>query len=130
MIRTLLNSAFLSLTFVILCSSVQLENAAKPVVEWLTPREHDFGTIRREHPVEYVFKFKNITKEVIVLQTVRTTCGCTAANWTESPIEPGAMGEVRIEYDAYMMGDFSKKIKVFFDKQKKADVLKISGSVE
>lgn len=105
-------------------------NAGKAVVEWLTPREHDFGSVRHERPVQYVFKFKNITNEPIIVEAVRTTCGCTAANWTEKPIEPGASGEVRIEYDAYQRGDFSKKIKVFFDKQRKADVLKISGTVE
>ena len=75
-------------------------------------------------------KNKNIANEAITLQTARTTCGCTAANWTESSIAPGATGEVRIEYDAFQTGDFSKKIKVFFDKQRKAEVLKIKGSVE
>lgn len=102
----------------------------KKVVEWLCPAKHDFGSIPRERPVTYVFKFKNVTDEAIVLQTVRTTCGCTAASWTEDPIQPGATGEVKIEYDAYQRGDFSKKIRVFFDKQRKADILWISGSVE
>ncbi len=107
-------------------------SAAPPekVVEWLSPKEHDFGNIRREHPVEHVFKFKNAAKGPIVLQTVRTSCGCTAASWTETPIEPGATGEVRIEYDAYKTGDFNKKITVFFDKQKKAETLRITGSVD
>lgn len=127
MFCTFLNYAFLSLTLTFFAPA---DHSAKPVVEWLTPREHDFGTIKRDRPVTYVFKFKNIATEAILLETVRTICGCTAANWTESSIAPGETGEVRIEYDAYQTGDFSKKIKVFFDKQRKADVLKISGEVE
>lgn len=111
-------------------NTVRINPTGTPVVEWLTPREHDFGTLRRDHPGEFVFKFKNIASEPILLETVRTTCGCTAANWTETPIAPGATGEVRIEYDAYQTGDFSKKIKVFFDKQRKAEVLKITGTVD
>lgn len=118
------------------CALLSWSLAATPcappskVVEWLTPQEHDFGNIRREHPVEHIFTFKNTTSSAIVLQTVRTTCGCTAANWTETPIEAGATGEVRIEYDAYKTGDFSKKITVFFDKQRKPEKLKITGSVD
>jgi Protein of unknown function (DUF1573) len=130
MLGTLLNCAFWGLMATATPFIDVEEVAGTPVVAWLTPREHDFGTIRHEHPVEYIFKFKNIAAEAITIEAVRTTCGCTAASWTESAIAPGATGEVRIEYDAYQRGDFSKKIKVFFDKQRKADVLKISGSVE
>lgn len=109
---------------------VAIDAPPEKVVEWLSPKEHDFGNIQRERPVEHVFKFKNTTKGAIVLQTVRTSCGCTAASWTETPIEAGATGEVRIEYDAYKIGDFNKKISVFFDKQRKAETLRIRGSVD
>jgi hypothetical protein len=101
-----------------------------PIVTWLTPRKHDFGTIQHDRPVVFVFKFQNISTETILLETVRTTCGCTAASWTEKPLAPGETGEVRIEYDAYKTGDFRKKITVFFDKQRKAEVLNITGTVE
>lgn len=103
--------------------------APKPVVSWLISKEYDFGEIEKEQPVSVVFEFKNVAEVPILLQTVRTTCGCTAASWTESEILPGAIGQVRVEYDAYQSGDFSKKIKVFFDKQRKPEILKISGTV-
>ncbi|MEZ4925885.1 MAG: DUF1573 domain-containing protein [Saprospiraceae bacterium] len=100
------------------------------VVEWLCPLEHDFGILRQDHPATYVFSFKNVSGEQLILQTVRTTCGCTAADWTEAPIEPDSTGQISIEYDAYQRGDFSKKIRVFFDKQRKAEILKIYGTVK
>lgn len=100
------------------------------VVEWLTERDHDFGALRHERPSTFVFTFKNVDTRPLVLQTVRTTCGCTAATWTETPVAPGATGEVTIEYDAYQRGDFKKKIKVFFDLQRKPEILWIRGSVE
>jgi len=129
MFWTFLNCVLLSIS---ISTRTGVANATPPVkvVEWLTPKEHDFGNIRRERPVEHVFKFKNTTTGPIVLQTVRTSCGCTAASWTEAPIEAGATGEVRIEYDAYKIGDFNKKITVFFNKQRKPDKLQISGSVD
>lgn len=108
----------------------QSEAAPKPIVEWLTEREHDFQHLRKEHPKTFVFRFKNIDDQVVLLQTVRTSCGCTAATWTETPIAPGETGEVEVEYDAYQRGEFRKKIKVFFDRQRKPEILWIRGEVD
>lgn len=106
------------------------EMEAKSVVNWITEKEHDFGDMKQGRPQTFIFKFKNVDADTILLQTVRTSCGCTAANWTETPIAPGTEGEVRIEYDAYQGGDFDKKIRVFFDRQKKPEILRIRGTVE
>lgn len=103
--------------------------AKPPVVEWLTERDHDFGQLRHERPATFIFQFKNLDAQPILLQTVRTSCGCTAAKWTETPIAPGGTGEVEVEYDAYQRGEFSKKIRVFFDRQRKPEVLRIRGEV-
>ncbi|MFN0212832.1 MAG: DUF1573 domain-containing protein [Saprospiraceae bacterium] len=103
---------------------------SKPIVEWLTERDHDFQHLRQAHPKSFVFRFKNIDTEPVVLQTVRTTCGCTAATWIEAPIAPGEIGEIVVEYDAYKLGEFKKKIKVFFDRQRKPEILWIHGEVD
>ncbi|MDO8366609.1 MAG: DUF1573 domain-containing protein, partial [Saprospiraceae bacterium] len=109
---------------------LSLPQAKPPIVEWLTERDQDFQHLRQEHPKTFVFRFKNIDKEPIMLQTVRTSCGCTAATWTETPIAPGEIGEVVIEYDAYQRGEFKKKIQVFFDRQRKPEILWIHGEVD
>lgn len=99
------------------------------VVRWTTETDHDFGEIPAGKPTRFVFTFQNLLDEPIVLQTVRTTCGCTAADWPEAPIEAGKSGGVQIEYDANKIGTFRKKITVFFDKQRKAETLWIRGEV-
>ncbi len=99
------------------------------VVKWITEVDHDFGSLRKGDTGRFVFQFQNALDEPIVLETVRTTCGCTAADWPEAPIEPGATGEVIIDFDADRIGDFRKKITVFFNKQRKAETLWISGEV-
>lgn len=104
--------------------------SAAPAVKWITEQEHDFGDMRQGRPQVFVFQFQNISPDTMLLQTVRTSCGCTAANWTESPLAPGDSGEVRIEYDAYQSGDFDKKIRVFFDVQRKPEILRIKGTVQ
>ncbi len=105
-------------------------SATAPAVKWITEQEHDFGDMRQGRPQVFVFQFQNISPDTMLLQTVRTSCGCTAANWTESPLAPGDNGEVRIEYDAYQGGDFDKKIRVFFDVQRKPEILRIKGTVK
>jgi len=104
--------------------------AKSPVVEWLTERDHDFQHLRQEHPKTFVFRFKNIDAQPILLQTVRTSCGCTAAIWTDTPILSGETGQIEVEYDAYQRGEFRKKIRVFFDRQRKPEILWIHGEVD
>jgi len=112
--------------------NVSLANQTQksPVVEWLTERDHDFQHLRQEHPKTFVFKFKNIDTTAIILQTVRTSCGCTAATWTEEAIPSGGSGQIEVEYDAYQRGEFRKKIRVFFDRQRKPEILWIHGEVD
>ena len=115
----------------LLCSIVWSAAAPKPkAVEWLTEKTYDFGTVELGSVTGTSFTFKNTSTQPILLQTVRTTCGCTAAKWPESPIAPGATGEIRIEYSADRSGRFSKKIRVFFDAMKKPEMLRIVGACE
>jgi hypothetical protein len=131
MLTTLLFCVHFCLQF-LAAAPVDVREIQQPesVIEWLTEKDHDFGQIRKGYPVKFTFKFKNISKEPITLQTVRTTCGCTAADYTEDAVLPGDIGEIRIEYDAFKSGDFRKKIRVFFNAQRKAEFLWIAGSVD
>jgi hypothetical protein len=116
--------------FLLFSGSTGFSQAPPAIIEWTTPTEHDFGTLQKDHPAWFAFKFKNITKEPISLETVRTTCGCTAASWTEDAIPPGESGTINIEFDSYNRGDFKKKIRVFLREQRKYETLWISGTVE
>ena len=106
-------------------SAVSLPPMAKLL--WETEKDHDFGKIQQGRPVKFVFRYKNTGDAPLTLETVRTTCGCTAAEWTEGSVAPGASGEISVEYDAYQGGAFKKKIRVFFEEQKKAEILWIRG---
>jgi hypothetical protein len=120
---------FLLLSFFSASQAPQPAVAPGAVIEWLTPTSHNFGDIRQGKPVYFSFKYKNISAEPVVIETVRTTCGCTAAQYTEEAVMPGESGEINIEYDAYRAGAFKKKIRVFFTTQKKAEMLWIEGDV-
>ena len=99
-------------------------------IEWLTPLEHDFGDIAQREPVEFSFEFKNISEDSMLIDNVRTTCGCTTPDWTWEPIAPDSTSSIRVIYDAKKKGYFKKKVKVYFSNQRKATVLKVTGFVE
>jgi hypothetical protein len=106
-----------------------LSSGGEPSIEWLVPLEHDFGDLEQGNPVEHQFKFINHHDEPITIDNIRTTCGCTAPNWSADPIEAGATDVIKITYDARKTGYFRKKIKVYFNHQRKAETLFIEGFV-
>lgn len=99
-------------------------------IEWITPIEHDFGDIFHKEPAEFHFKFKNTSGDSILIDNVRTTCGCTTPDWTWDPIPPDSTSLIKVVFDAKKKGYFKKKIKVYFSNQRKGITLKIKGYVE
>ena len=60
---------------------------------------HDFGDISmNDGPVTCTFTVKNIGKEPIAIYEVVTSCGCTDAQWTREPIQPGKTGSITGTY--------------------------------
>jgi Protein of unknown function (DUF1573) len=98
-------------------------------VAWISPKTYSFGEIQRGIPVKTDFKFKNVAGEPILIDAVRTTCGCTAANFPDIPVEINQTDVISIEFNAKKVGFFSKKIKVYFDGQRKPEILTIEGEV-
>jgi len=98
-------------------------------VEWISPLEHDFGDIEQNKPVVYDFKYVNISDDLLTIDNVRTSCGCTASDWIDIPVEASDTSAINIEFDAAKLGYFRKKIRVFFTGQRKAEILYIEGFV-
>ena len=72
MLWLLLNLLFIEPSLLdIACLADRQGHSKPPIVEWLTERDHDFQHLRQEHPKTFVFRFKNIDTQPILLQTVR-----------------------------------------------------------
>ena len=52
------------------------------------------------------------TKETILITNVRPACGCTAANYTKTPIKPGEKGMVAATFNAASAGQFQKSVTI------------------
>src|SRR4051812_11670200 len=77
-------------------------------------KSHEFGDIKQGDKVNYTFKFTNTGPEPLILSRVKTTCGCTATNWTHEPVAPGKTGEVAATFNsANKMGAQRKVIKIY-----------------
>jgi len=90
---------------------------------------HSFGDIEKGKPVSNEFTFKNTTKQTILITNVKPSCGCTAANYTKTPIKPGETGTVTATYNAAAVGSFTKTIQVTTNDSDAPKVLTIKGKV-
>lgn len=86
---------------------------AKSVIKY-DKTSHDFGTFPETKVVECVFTFTNTGDEPLVIQQVITTCGCTVAEYTKTPVQPGKQGKVRVKYNGKgkAKGKFKKAITI------------------
>ena len=83
-------------------------------IEWLST-SYDFGTFKEaEGPQTGCVRMVNHGPDETVINRVKSTCGCTVAEYTDGIIAVGDTAEVRFTYDpAGRPGRFSKSIKVY-----------------
>ncbi|HEU4496479.1 MAG TPA: DUF1573 domain-containing protein [Flavobacterium sp.] len=102
---------------------------AKPSMVAWAKDVHDFGDIKKGVPAAYDFTFKNTTKETILITDVKASCGCTATNYTKTPIKPGETANVTASYNAANPGPFTKTITVITNDSETPKILTIKGKV-
>ena len=90
---------------------------------------HDFGVVLWKHPATATFTIKNDGDKPLVISNVTTSCGCTVADWTKTPIAPGATGEVTSTFDAKALGHFYKDVGVYCNAADKPIYLTLRGEV-
>jgi len=103
--------------------------AGKPSLIAWTADSHDFGDIKKGVPASHDFTFKNTTKQTILITNVKAACGCTATNYTKTPIKPGETGSVTATYNAANPGAFSKTVTVTTNDTDVPKILSIKGKV-
>ncbi len=90
---------------------------------------HDFGKIEYGGNGTYEFKFINKGKTPLVLDNVRSTCGCTVPEWTREPLNPSETGTIRVIYDTHRVGAFSKTLIVYSNAANSPVRIFIKGTV-
>ncbi len=112
------------------CNQTPEDQAKKQGEEiWFGEHLHEYGAIEEDSDGSWSFVFKNLGEEAIVINRVRSTCGCTVPSWPKEPIEPGASGEITVIYNTATTGSFFKSIYVYSSAANSPVKLQIKGKV-
>ncbi len=92
----------------------------------------DAGSFWEGDKAEHIFKFKNTGEGTLVIEEVRTSCGCTAALVSNKNIEPGGEGEIKASFNTKRyQGKQSKNIFVTTnDPENKSIQLQLKANIK
>lgn len=79
-------------------SAIPVQAAGPKIV--LDKADYDFGQVFEGQKVDHVFRFQNGGDAPLIIDRVRSSCGCTAALVSSTSLAPGEVGEVRTSFDS------------------------------
>jgi Protein of unknown function (DUF1573) len=89
---------------------------------------HNFGKIPQGRPTTYTFEIVNTGSTPLRLDNVHASCGCTTPEWSREPIQPGAVSQIKVGYNAFAEGSFTKTVTIIYNTNQ-TKVLTITGEV-
>ena len=89
----------------------------------------EVGEIPQNKPKAIEFEFKNTGKTDVIITNVKASCGCTATDYTKTPIKPGDTAKVTATYNAANKGAFTKTVTVTTNAEEAPKVLTFKGTV-
>jgi len=87
---------YVTILFAVLSGSIAF---AAPNLQVNNPK-FDFGEIFQGEKVLHVFEFVNEGDETLLIDRVKSSCGCTAVLVSEKSIPPGGRGELQANFDS------------------------------
>ncbi len=110
----------------VLCSGLGAQAQPKISFDQTTK---ELGTLLWHSPRTATFTITNKGTSDLLITDVHTDCGCTDAEWTQTPIGPGGTGTIKATYDAEMLGHFNKGLAVYTNLETTPYYLSIMGQV-
>lgn len=80
-------------------------------------------------PVTATFRYTNKDREPLQVTAVDGGCGCIDVQWDKSPLERGNEAEIKVTYDAKLLGKFDKQIDVYTNASDKPVRIRMKGNV-
>ncbi len=119
-----MKTTFLSFIFI----SIVFIGFSQPKIEFETETV-DYGTIVKGEDGVRDFKFTNTGDSPLIINQVRSSCGCTIPKKPSEPIPPGASNYIQVKYDTSRLGPIRKTITVTSNADRNLVALKIKGEV-
>ena len=119
----------LSLALFCICSSLSYAQEVKEGCVEFDRTVFDFGDVLlSDGPMKCSFNVRNISDKPMVIYNVTTSCGCTDAQWTKEPVQPGKSGVISATYtNDEGPYPFDKTLTVHISSLKKPVVLRLRG---
>ena len=89
----------------------------------------ELGNIPQGTPKSLDFEFTNTGKTDIIITNVKAACGCTATEYTKTPVKPGKKATVTATYNAAAKSAFTKTVTVTTNADDAPKVLTFKGTV-
>ena len=90
---------------------------------------HDFGKIQEGSEGTYEFVFENKGENSLIIQNVKSSCGCTVPTYPKDPVEKGKTGIIKVKYNTKRIGAFTKHVTVYSNAKASPIQLNIKGEV-
>ena len=89
----------------------------------------NYGKIEKASNGERTFVFTNTGDQPLIIEKIKSSCGCTVPKKPSEPVMPGEKGEIKVSYDTKRVGGFSKSITITSNAKNAVKVIKIKGFV-
>ena len=90
----------------------------------------DFGRFPKTEKQERSFILTNMGNQVLAIQDVTTSCGCTKVEYSNEPVRLGASLELKVIYEAEQAEHFNKAITVYCNAENSPLRLAVKGNAE
>jgi hypothetical protein len=113
------------------CTQKNSEEEAKRSGQQLFFAEttYNFGEMIEDGPGTFKIEFKNTGDQSIVINRVRSSCGCTIPSWPKEPVAPEQTGEIEVRYNTALTGSFLKSVYIYSTAENSPVKLMVKGKV-
>ena len=95
-------------------------------------KTHNFGTFTDDKEMVYEFVFTNTGDKPLVINQAFSSCGCTVPTFTETPVQPGEKGVIKVRYNGKgtFGGPFKKPVTIRSNASNSMVRIYVEGVVE
>jgi hypothetical protein len=90
----------------------------------------DYGEVAKGSDGVRTFRFTNTGDAPLVIEDIKSTCGCTIPKKPTGPIMPGASDIIEVKYDTNRPGPIRRSISVYSNAEEPIMTLNIRGNVK
>ncbi len=91
----------------------------------------DLGSLQSGEIASVYLTFTNTGNSLLVIQDVKTTCGCTATDWSKAPVKPGEKERIEITFDSSgLSGKQVKNITIQTNADERPSVITLTAEIK